>query len=155
MANTLLPGGAPTLATSNDETPTTSLPSAHSKRGRRTSNDDEVMVYSLNHPPMKQRVRLSLSQTNRSNTFRLSDDQRVRLTRLAESDPMSPPPANKSMGRGSGKDGRPIVSDLIQAREAEAAEALRKELAEERKRHDMVHTPDQNRSPKRISWLRR
>ena len=52
-ANMLLPGGAPTLAT--DEAPTTSLPSATSKRGRRTSNDDEVMVSSLNHSPMKRR----------------------------------------------------------------------------------------------------
>ena len=52
-ANTLLAGGAPTLAISNDEAPKTSLPSAPSKRGRRTSNDDEVMVYSLNHSPMK------------------------------------------------------------------------------------------------------
>ena len=55
-ANTLLPGSAPTLTT--DEAPTTtttSLPSATSKEGCRTSNDDEVMVYSLNHPPMKRR----------------------------------------------------------------------------------------------------
>ena len=45
------------------------------------------------------------------------------------------------MGRGSGKDGRPLVIDLIKAREAEAdlraSEAsLRKELAEERKRFE-------------------
>ena len=47
---------------------------------------------------------------------------------------MPPPTANKSMGRGSGKDGRPLVSDLIQARETEAT--LRKQLEEERKRHE-------------------
>ena len=54
---------------------------------------------------------------------------------------MPPPPANKSMGRRCGKDGRPTVSDLIQAREAEAVSrdaevALRKELAEKRQRHE-------------------
>ena len=59
--------------------------------------------------------------------------RRPEITRSAESDPMSSPPANTSMGRGSGKDVRPTVSDLIQAREAEAASrdaeaALRKEL---------------------------
>ena len=67
--------------------------------------------------------------------------QRPEKTRLAESDPMPLPPAKKSMGRGSGKDGRPTVSDLIQVRQAEAASrdveaALRKELAEVRKRHE-------------------
>ena len=45
------------------------------------------------------------------------------------------------MGRGSGKDGRPLVIDLIKAREVEAdlrasEAALRKELAEERKRFE-------------------
>ena len=38
--------------------------------------------------------------------------RRPEITRLAESDPIPPPPANKSLGRGSGKDGRPLVSDL-------------------------------------------
>ena len=45
-----------------------------------------------------------------------------------------PPPANRSLGRGSGKDGRPLVSEIIQARENEAA--LRKQLEEERKQHE-------------------
>ena len=45
------------------------------------------------------------------------------------------------MRRGSGKDGRPLVIDLIKAREAEAdlrvsKAAIRKELAEERKRFE-------------------
>jgi hypothetical protein len=45
------------------------------------------------------------------------------------------------MGPGSGKDSRPHVTDLIKAREAEAElraseAALRKELAEERKRFE-------------------
>ena len=45
------------------------------------------------------------------------------------------------MGRGSGKDGRPLIIDLIKAREAEDdiqvyEAALRKELAEERKRFE-------------------
>ena len=44
-------------------------------------------------------------------------------------------PANISMGRGSGKDGRPTAYDLIQAREAkeasrDAEKAYRKELVE-------------------------
>ena len=65
--------------------------------------------------------------------------RRPEITRLAETDPMPPPPANRSMERGSGKDGRPLVIDLIKAREAEAdlwasEAALRKELVEERKR---------------------
>jgi len=47
---------------------------------------------------------------------------------------MPPPPANKSLGRGSCKDGRPLVADLIQARETEAA--LRKQLEEERKKNE-------------------
>ena len=47
---------------------------------------------------------------------------------------MPPPPANKGMGWGSGQDGRPLVADLIQARETEAAS--RKELEKERKRHE-------------------
>ena len=51
---------------------------------------------------------------------------------------MPPHAANKRMGRGSDKDGHPTVSDLIQAREVEAASreaeaALRKERVEERK----------------------
>ena len=54
-ADMLLPGGAPTLATSSDEAPTTSLTSATSKRGRRISNDDGVLTHSLTHPPMKRR----------------------------------------------------------------------------------------------------
>jgi len=62
--------------------------------------------------------------------------RRPEISRLADSEPST----NKSMGRGSGKD-HPTVSDRIQAREAEAASrdneaALRKELAEERKRHE-------------------
>ena len=58
------------------------------------------------------------------------------ITRLAESDPM--PPANKSLGRGAGKDGRPTVTALIKARVAEAAfrASLSRELAEERKRFE-------------------
>ena len=47
---------------------------------------------------------------------------------------MPPPPANKSLGRVSGKDSRPLVSDHIHARENEAA--LRKQLEEERKNHE-------------------
>ena len=62
--------------------------------------------------------------------------RRAEIKRLAEYDP-----ANKCMGQGSGKDGRPTVSDLIQDGEVEAASrdaeaALRKELAEELKRHE-------------------
>ena len=47
---------------------------------------------------------------------------------------MPPPPANKGLGRGSGKDGRPLVADLIQARETESA--LRKQHEEESKQHE-------------------
>ena len=54
---------------------------------------------------------------------------------------MPPPPANRSLGRGTEKAGRPTVTDLIKAREAEAdlrtsEAALRKKLAEERKRFE-------------------
>ena len=50
---------------------------------------------------------------------------------------MPPPPLGKRLGRGTGKDGRPTVTDLIKARESEASlrettDALRKELADER-----------------------
>ena len=48
--DTVLPGGVTTLAT-----PTISLTSATSKRDSEIPNDDEVMVYSLSHPPMKRR----------------------------------------------------------------------------------------------------
>ena len=54
-ADTVQPGGAPTLATTADEAPTTSITSATSTRDSQTLNDDEVMVYSLSHPPMKRR----------------------------------------------------------------------------------------------------
>ena len=60
--------------------------------------------------------------------------RRLEITRLAESDPMPPPPENKVLGRGSGKDGCSLVADLIQARETEAAS--RKQLEEERKKHE-------------------
>ena len=61
------------------------------------------------------------------------------ITRLAVTDPMPPPPTNRSLGRGTGKAGRPTVTDQIKARKAEAdlrasEAALRKELVEERKR---------------------
>ena len=149
-ANTLLPGDAPTLASSNDKAQTTSLPSEPSKRGRRTSNDDEMMVYSLNHPPMKRR-RLDLGDLMVKTTGpakHISDKpveqfrtvRRPKITRLAEGDLCHH--LRQTKGQGSrGKDGRPTVSDLIQAQETEAASrdteaASRKELAEERKRHE-------------------
>ena len=66
--------------------------------------------------------------------------RRPEITRLAESDPMPPPPANKSMGRGSGKDGRPIISDLIQAC-----------LAEERKRHEAFRWEESCRTSRIIA----
>ena len=103
------------------------------------------------HEPMKRR-RLDLGDLmvkTTGPTKAISDKpteqfrtvRRPEITRLDESDPMPPPPANKSMGRVSGKDGRPTVSGLIQAREAEEASrdaeaVLRKELAEDRKRHE-------------------
>ena len=67
--------------------------------------------------------------------------RRPEITRLADTDPLPPSPADSSMRRGSGKDGRPFFIDLIIAREAEddlrASEAVqRKELAEERKRFE-------------------
>ena len=46
---------------------------------------------------------------------------------------MLPPPANRSLGRGSGKDARPLVTDLIKAREAEAEAELRASEAALRK----------------------
>ena len=47
--------------------------------------------------------------------------RRPEITRLAETDPIPPPPPGKVLGRGTGKDGRPTVIDLIKARESEAA----------------------------------
>ena len=64
-ADTVLPGGAPTLATPADEAPTTSLTSATSK-GHQIPNDDAVIVYSLSHPPMKRR-RLDLGPYGQNN----------------------------------------------------------------------------------------
>ena len=57
---------------------------------------------------------------------------------------MPPPPVNKSLGRGSGKDGRPLVSDLAQARENEAA--LRKQLEAERQKHDAFRQEETRRN---------
>ena len=45
---------------------------------------------------------------------------RPEITRLAETDPMPPPSANRSLGRGTGKAGRPTITDLIRAREVKA-----------------------------------
>ena len=56
--------------------------------------------------------------TNLVEPFRQA--RRPEITRLAESDPIPPPPTNRSLGRGTGKDGRSTVIDLIKAREAEA-----------------------------------
>ena len=55
------------------------------------------------------------------------------------------------MERGSCKDGRPTVSNIIQAREAEASirdfeAALRKELAEERKPHEAFRREESYRT---------
>ena len=61
---------------------------------------------------------------------------------------MPPPMANKSMGRGSGKDGHPLVSDFIQARETEAT--LRKQLEEERKRHEAFRQEESCRTARLI-----
>jgi len=53
---------------------------------------------------------------------------------------MPPPPPGKLLGRGSGKDGCPTVTDLIKARASEAAlrettDSLRTELADERAKY--------------------
>ena len=61
---------------------------------------------------------------------------------------MPPPPLNKSLGWGSGKDGRPLVSDLVQARENEAA--LRKQLEAERQKHDAFRQEETRRTAKLI-----
>ena len=70
------------------------------------------------------------------------------------------PPENKGLERGSGKHGRPTVSDLIQAQEAEAVMrdsevSLRKELAEERKRNEAFrnHAEHHASSDKEIEYL--
>ena len=52
------------------------------------------------------------------------------------------------MGRGSGKDGRPLVSDLVQARANEVA--LRKQLEEERQKHDAFRQDEARRTAKII-----
>ena len=62
---------------------------------------------------------------------------RPEITRLAETDPMPP---GKLLGRGSGKNGRPTVTDLIKPRESKAslretASAFRKKLADEREKY--------------------
>jgi hypothetical protein len=83
------------------------------------------MVYSLSHPPMKRRRLdlgdLTVKSTGPAKPISVKPVEHFRTVRrpdntVAESDPMPPPPANKGMGRGSGKDGRPLVADLIQAR---------------------------------------
>jgi len=60
------------------------------------------------------------------------------------------------MGQGLAKDGRPTVSDLIQAREAEVASrdaeaALRKELAEKHKRHEAFRWEESCRTSRIIA----
>jgi hypothetical protein len=74
--------------------------------------------------------------------------KRPEITRLTDADPMPPPPASKSLGRGSGKAGRPRVSDLAQSRANEAQ--LRQQLTEERQKHDAFRQEEQRRTAKLI-----
>ena len=74
--------------------------------------------------------------------------RRPEITRLTENDPMPPPTASKSLGRGSGKDGRPLVSDLAQARANEAL--LRQQLTEERQKNDAFRQEETRRTAKII-----
>jgi len=72
----------------------------------------------------------------------LRQAKRPEITRLADYDPMAPPPVNRTLGRGTGKAGRPTVTDQIKAREAEAElraseAALRKELTERKRSEDI------------------
>ena len=59
---------------------------------------------------------------------------------------MPPPTVSKSLGRGSGKDGRHLVSDLAQARANEAL--LRQQLTEERQKHDAFRQEETRRTAK-------
>jgi len=77
--------------------------------------------------------------------------RRPEITRLAESDPMPPPPANIGLGQGSGKDGRPLVSDLIQARETEAA--LHKQVEEEREKNEAFREEEKCRTARIIEEM--
>ena len=61
---------------------------------------------------------------------------------------MPPPAASKSLGRGSGKDGRQLVSDLAQAHANEAL--LRQQLTEERQKHDAFRQEETRRTAKII-----
>jgi len=130
--------------------PTTAEPRTTRKRSSRESNDSAGEDTESAQPDNLKRHRLDLGElikpavpkptsTKPVELFRQA--RRPEITRLAETDPMPPPLANRSMGRGLGKDGCPLVIDLIKAREAEAElraseAALRKKLAEERKRFE-------------------
>ena len=140
IVDAVLPG---MVASPVEEAHNLSTKSATSKRDSDILND-EGMVDSISHHPMKLR-RLDLGDLMVKTTGPakpISDRpvehfrtvRRPEITRLTESDPMPPPPVNNSLGRGSGKDGRPLVSDLVQARAKEVA--LRKQLEEERQKHD-------------------
>ena len=140
------------LITGPSTIPTSAEPRTTRKRSSRESNDSVGKDIESAQPDNLKRRRLDLGElmikpavpakpisTKPVELFRQA--RRPEITRLAETDPMPPSPANSSMGRGSGKDGRPLVIDKIKKREAEAdlrasEAALRKELAEERKRFE-------------------
>ena len=149
------------IATPAEEAPTKPLTSSNSQRRSwdgQLLNDDEVMVYSLSHPPMERR-RLDLGELmvkTTSSAKPISDRpvehfrsvRRPEITRLTENAPMPPPTASKSLGRGSGKDGRPLVSDLAQARANEAL--LRQQLTEVRQKNDTFRQEETRRTAKII-----
>jgi hypothetical protein len=130
---------APTPASPYNETvllavrspiPTTAAPRTTRQRSSRESNDGAVEDIESTQPDNLKRRRLDLGElmikpavparpisTKPVELFRQA--RRPEITRLAETDSMPPPPTKRSMGRGSGKDGRPLVTDLIKAREAE------------------------------------
>ena len=119
-------------------------------------NDDEVKVLPLNHPPMKRRRSdlgdLMVKHTGPAKPIsdrpveHFRSVRRPEITRLTDSDTATP--CNKNMGRRSGKDGRPLASDLVQARENEVA--LRKQLEEERQKHDAFRQEETRRTERII-----
>jgi hypothetical protein len=66
------------------------------------------------------RTTASVKPTSAKPIEQFQTQKHPEITRLEETDPIPPPPPGKS-GCGSGKDGRPTVTDLIKARESEAA----------------------------------
>jgi hypothetical protein len=120
-------------------------------------NGPEASVYCPSHPIKRRRLDLGELMVKTTSSTKPNSDKpieqfrsvpRPEITRLTENDPVPPPTAKKLLGRGSGKAGRPLVSDLAQARANEAL--LKQQLMEERQKHDAFRQEEARRTARLI-----